>query len=166
MSSMPLSGCFSHSYFYLLFPLLLLLFYYFLFSHPLLLCLVFPFLFFFLVCSYLCAARPYPSSAHVDMSNVSFDVDPLDLDAEEPPESQGDPRSTKGTSGSVTSPQANAHRLPFFKKVTLGAHELAYLASLPPAFVPYSSKMCSGLISSSPLTNRSRLNCPCRYCSS
>ncbi|XP_040918473.1 voltage-dependent L-type calcium channel subunit beta-1 isoform X1 [Toxotes jaculatrix] len=58
-----------------------------------------------------------PGTAHVDMSTVAFDVDPLDLDAEEPPESQGDPRSSKGTSGSVTSPQANIHRLPFFKKM-------------------------------------------------
>ncbi|XP_031174695.1 voltage-dependent L-type calcium channel subunit beta-1 isoform X4 [Sander lucioperca] len=58
-----------------------------------------------------------PGTAHVDMSTVAFDVDPLDLDAEEPPESQGDPRSSKGMSGSVTSPQANAHRLPFFKKM-------------------------------------------------
>uniref|UniRef100_A0A3B4WGX6 Calcium channel, voltage-dependent, beta 1 subunit n=1 Tax=Seriola lalandi dorsalis TaxID=1841481 RepID=A0A3B4WGX6_SERLL len=54
---------------------------------------------------------------HLDISTVSFDVDPLDLDAEEPPESQGDPRSSKGMSGSVTSPQANIHRLPFFKKM-------------------------------------------------
>uniref|UniRef100_A0A665UHV0 Voltage-dependent L-type calcium channel subunit beta-1 n=1 Tax=Echeneis naucrates TaxID=173247 RepID=A0A665UHV0_ECHNA len=54
---------------------------------------------------------------HVDMSTMAFDVDPLDLDAEEPPESQGDPRSPKGMSGSVTSPQANTHRLPFFKKM-------------------------------------------------
>uniref|UniRef100_A0A8C5H4U9 Voltage-dependent L-type calcium channel subunit beta-1 n=1 Tax=Gouania willdenowi TaxID=441366 RepID=A0A8C5H4U9_GOUWI len=58
-----------------------------------------------------------PGTAHVDMSTVSFDVDPSDLDAEEPPESQGDTRSSKGMSGSVTSPQANAHRLPFFKKM-------------------------------------------------
>lgn len=58
------------------------------------------------------------SSAHVDMSTGSFDAETLDLDAEEPPESQGDPHSPKGTSGSVISPQANAHRLPFFKKVT------------------------------------------------
>lgn len=69
----------------------------------------------------LCTARPPASSAHVDMSTVAFDVDPLDLDAEEPPEFQGDPRSSKGMSGSVTSAQANTHRLPFFKKVTLGA---------------------------------------------
>uniref|UniRef100_A0A672GMG9 Voltage-dependent L-type calcium channel subunit beta-1 n=1 Tax=Salarias fasciatus TaxID=181472 RepID=A0A672GMG9_SALFA len=60
--------------------------------------------------------RPTPP-AHVDMSTVAFDVDPLDLDAEEPPELQGDARSPKGMSGSVTSPQANAHRLPFFKKM-------------------------------------------------
>uniref|UniRef100_A0A8C4HJL4 Voltage-dependent L-type calcium channel subunit beta-1 n=1 Tax=Dicentrarchus labrax TaxID=13489 RepID=A0A8C4HJL4_DICLA len=60
--------------------------------------------------------RPTPP-AHVDSSTVAFDVDPLDLDAEEPPEFQGDPRSSKGMSGSVTSPQANTHRLPFFKKM-------------------------------------------------
>ncbi|XP_054596227.1 voltage-dependent L-type calcium channel subunit beta-1 isoform X2 [Nothobranchius furzeri] len=58
-----------------------------------------------------------PGTAHVDMSTGSFDADPLDLDAEEPPESQGDPRSPKSMSGSVISPQANAHRLPFFKKM-------------------------------------------------
>lgn len=68
-------------------------------------------------------------SAHVDMS--TFDVDPLDLDAEEPPEPQGDPRSPKATSGSVTSPQANAHRLPFFKKVTLRGRGL-HLPCQPP----------------------------------
>ncbi|TWW70278.1 Voltage-dependent L-type calcium channel subunit beta-1 [Takifugu flavidus] len=66
--------------------------------------------------SFLCSARP-SSSAHVDMSTVTFDADPLDLDAEEPPEFQGDPRSPKAMSGSVTSPQANVHRLPFFKKM-------------------------------------------------
>ncbi|XP_043955859.1 voltage-dependent L-type calcium channel subunit beta-1 isoform X2 [Gambusia affinis] len=58
-----------------------------------------------------------PGTAPVDTSTAAFDVDPLDLDAEEPPESQGDPRSPKGISGSITSPQANAHRLPFFKKM-------------------------------------------------
>ncbi|KAK2893550.1 hypothetical protein Q8A73_016034 [Channa argus] len=58
-----------------------------------------------------------PGTGHVDTSTVAFDVDPLDLDAEEPPDSQGDPRSPKGMSGSVTSPQANIHRLPFFKKM-------------------------------------------------
>ncbi|XP_014897389.1 voltage-dependent L-type calcium channel subunit beta-1 isoform X2 [Poecilia latipinna] len=58
-----------------------------------------------------------PGTAPMDTSTAAFDVDPLDLDAEEPPESQGDPRSPKGISGSVTSPQANAHRLPFFKKM-------------------------------------------------
>ncbi|XP_047215654.1 voltage-dependent L-type calcium channel subunit beta-1-like isoform X2 [Girardinichthys multiradiatus] len=58
-----------------------------------------------------------PGTAPVDTSTAAFDVDPLDLDAEETPESQGDPRSPKGMSGSVTSPQANAHRLPFFKKM-------------------------------------------------
>lgn len=69
------------------------------------------------------------SSAHVDMSTGSFDAETLDLDAEEPPESQGDPHSPKGTSGSVISPQANAHRLPFFKKVT-GARDIFLLLFL------------------------------------
>lgn len=79
---------------------------------------------FLLSLSFFCASPdPPPPSAHVDMSTVAFDVDPLDLDAEELPESQGDPRSPKGMSGSVTSPQANTHRLPFFKKVTLGAQD-------------------------------------------
>ncbi|XP_026211670.1 voltage-dependent L-type calcium channel subunit beta-1 isoform X2 [Anabas testudineus] len=58
-----------------------------------------------------------PGTAHVDTSTVAFDVDPIDLDVEEPPEFQGEPRSSKGISGSVTSPQANIHRLPFFKKM-------------------------------------------------
>uniref|UniRef100_A0A8C8M9V3 Voltage-dependent L-type calcium channel subunit beta-1 n=1 Tax=Oncorhynchus tshawytscha TaxID=74940 RepID=A0A8C8M9V3_ONCTS len=60
--------------------------------------------------------RPTPP-AHVDMSTMAFDLDPLDLDAEEPPEPQGDPRSPKGSAGSVTSPQGQIHRLPFFKKM-------------------------------------------------
>ncbi|XP_028979263.1 voltage-dependent L-type calcium channel subunit beta-1 isoform X2 [Esox lucius] len=58
-----------------------------------------------------------PGTAHVDMSTVNFDPDPLDLDAEEPPEPQGEPRSPKGNAGSVTSPQGQIHRLPFFKKM-------------------------------------------------
>ncbi|XP_071263429.1 voltage-dependent L-type calcium channel subunit beta-1-like isoform X1 [Salvelinus alpinus] len=58
-----------------------------------------------------------PGTAHVDMSTMAFDLDPLDLDAEEPPEPQGDPRSPKGIAGSVTSPQGQIHRLPFFKKM-------------------------------------------------
>lgn len=87
-------------------------------------------------------SSPSPSSAHVDMSTVAFDVDPLDLEAEEAPESQGDPRSSKSMSGSVTSPQANIHRLPFFKKVTLEGQVI-----LHPAFVPHPSKICLGLIS-------------------
>lgn len=126
---MPLSGCISHSYFDSLFPFCfsssiifstLILF----FFHPL-----------FLLRSPLVplSAPPAlpPSSAHVDMSTVAFDVDPLDLDAEEPPEFQGDPRSSKGMSGSVTSPQANTHRLPFFKKVTLGAQDTSLTSPTP-----------------------------------
>ncbi|XP_068606499.1 voltage-dependent L-type calcium channel subunit beta-1 [Brachionichthys hirsutus] len=58
-----------------------------------------------------------PGTANVDASTAADDADALDLDAEEPPEFQGDPRSSKGMSGSVTSPLANAHRLPFFKKM-------------------------------------------------
>ncbi|KAJ8398827.1 hypothetical protein AAFF_G00420240 [Aldrovandia affinis] len=58
-----------------------------------------------------------PGTAHVEIATVAFDVDPLDLDAEEPPEPQADPRSPRASAGSVTSPQANAHRLPFFKKM-------------------------------------------------
>ncbi|CDQ78966.1 unnamed protein product [Oncorhynchus mykiss] len=58
-----------------------------------------------------------PGTAHVDMSTMAFDLDPLDLDAEEPPEPQGDPHSPKGSAGSVTSPQGQIHRLPFFKKM-------------------------------------------------
>ncbi|XP_036409453.1 voltage-dependent L-type calcium channel subunit beta-1 isoform X3 [Megalops cyprinoides] len=58
-----------------------------------------------------------PGTAHVEMSTVAFDVDPLDLDAEEPPEPQAESRSARASAGSVTSPQANAHRLPFFKKM-------------------------------------------------
>lgn len=111
VSSMPLSDRISHSFFYLLSPFFFFSSIIFSYSHP--------------SCSFfslsLCTARPPASSAHVDMSTVAFDVDPLDLDAEEPPEFQGDPRSSKGMSGSVTSAQANTHRLPFFKKVTLGA---------------------------------------------
>lgn len=135
ISSMPLSGCISHSFFYLLFPP-------FCFSSSVIFSYSRP--------SYssrpsLCTVRPPASSAHVDMSTVAFDVDPLDLDAEEPPEFQGDPRSSKGMSGSVTSPQANTHRLPFFKKVTLGAQDTSLTSPaslLPPAFVPYTPPRC------------------------
>lgn len=99
--------------------------------------------------SSLCTARPPPSSAHVDMSTVAFDVDTLDLDAEEPPESQGDPRSPKAMSGSVTSPQANAHRLPFFKKVTLGAQDTSLTSPASLLHLsPTPHTMWSGLISS------------------
>ncbi|KAL0992735.1 hypothetical protein UPYG_G00097670 [Umbra pygmaea] len=58
-----------------------------------------------------------PGTAHVDMSTVNFDLDPMDPDAEEAPETQGEPRSPKGSAGSVTSPQGQIHRLPFFKKM-------------------------------------------------
>lgn len=91
----------------------------------------------FLLSSLSVHRPPSPSSAHVDMSTVAFDVDPLDLDAEELPDSQGDPRSSKGMSGSVTSPQANAHRLPFFKKVTLGAQD---------AIIPPPPRVCPSLL--------------------
>ncbi|XP_077590527.1 voltage-dependent L-type calcium channel subunit beta-1 isoform X2 [Stigmatopora nigra] len=58
-----------------------------------------------------------PGTAHVDGPTVTYDLDPLEMDGEELPDSQGDLHSPKGMSGSVTSPQANAHRLPFFKKM-------------------------------------------------
>lgn len=138
--------------------------------------LLFLFLLLFLVCSLLVPFSapptlpppPSPSSAHVDMSTVAFDVDPLDLDAEEPPEFQGDPRSSKGMSGSVTSPQANAHRLPFFKKVTLGAPDTSLTSPASLLHLSLDSSW-SGLTSPSPspsLTNCSQLNRPCRCCSS
>ncbi|XP_015217681.2 voltage-dependent L-type calcium channel subunit beta-1 isoform X1 [Lepisosteus oculatus] len=58
-----------------------------------------------------------PATAHVEISTVGFDVDPLDLDAEEPSEPPIDSRSPKTSVSSVTSPQANAKRIPFFKKM-------------------------------------------------
>lgn len=107
-----------------------------------------------------------PSSAHVDTSTVAFDVDPIDLDAEEPPESQGELRSSKGMSGSVTSPQANIHRLPFFKKVTLGAQDTSLTS--PASFLhlpPNISRLWSVLTSRSPVhLSLTQLNCLCCYC--
>lgn len=113
VSAAPLLQCISHSFCHLLFPP----------PCPFFLPFLSCYFFFFLLCSsgrslFLLHPPPAPSSAHVDTSTVAFDVDPLDLDAEEPPDFQGEPRSPKSMSGSVTSPQANAHRLPFFKKVT------------------------------------------------
>ncbi|XP_061081406.1 voltage-dependent L-type calcium channel subunit beta-1-like isoform X2 [Conger conger] len=61
-----------------------------------------------------------PGTAPVEMSTVAFDLDPLDLEAEEVAETLADPHSPRAgadSAGSVTSPQANAHRLPFFKKM-------------------------------------------------
>ncbi|KAJ8414301.1 hypothetical protein AAFF_G00051710 [Aldrovandia affinis] len=58
-----------------------------------------------------------PGTALVELSTVAFELDPLDLEAEEVPEPQAEPHSPKASVGSVTSPQANAHRLPFFKKM-------------------------------------------------
>ncbi|KAI1896430.1 hypothetical protein AGOR_G00094720 [Albula goreensis] len=58
-----------------------------------------------------------PGTAPGEPSTVAFELDPLDLEAEEVPEPQADPHSPRASSGSVTSPQANAHRLPFFKKM-------------------------------------------------
>lgn len=120
------SQCISHSSFHL--PFLLFLFYLISSSS---LCLLYLFSFcHFSSLALLCIPRPSPSPAHVDTSTVAFEVDPLDLDAEEPPESQGDSRSSKGMSGSVTSPQANIHRLPFFKKVTVGSQD-TFVPRLP-----------------------------------
>ncbi|XP_035262659.1 voltage-dependent L-type calcium channel subunit beta-1-like isoform X4 [Anguilla anguilla] len=58
-----------------------------------------------------------PGTAPMEMSTVAFDLDPLDLEAEEAAEPPADPHSPRASAGSVTSPQANAHRLPFFKKM-------------------------------------------------
>lgn len=87
----------------------------------------------FPVLSLSLSTPPHPS-AHVDMSTMAFDLDPLDLDAEEPPEPQGDPRSPKGSAGSVTSPQGQIHRLPFFKKVkpSRGPRHYGCFPSPPP----------------------------------
>ncbi|XP_051792425.1 LOW QUALITY PROTEIN: voltage-dependent L-type calcium channel subunit beta-1 [Erpetoichthys calabaricus] len=64
------------------------------------------------------ARRPTPpASGNAELSNVTFDIDALDLDAEEAAEPQGDHRSPKTSVSSVTTPQANAKRVPFFKKV-------------------------------------------------
>uniref|UniRef100_A0AAV2KGB3 Voltage-dependent L-type calcium channel subunit beta-1 n=1 Tax=Knipowitschia caucasica TaxID=637954 RepID=A0AAV2KGB3_KNICA len=56
-----------------------------------------------------------PGTVHPD---ASFDMDSVDLEADDSMELMGEPRSPKSQSGSVTSPhQANIHRLPFFKKM-------------------------------------------------
>ncbi|XP_041087715.1 voltage-dependent L-type calcium channel subunit beta-1-like isoform X2 [Polyodon spathula] len=57
-----------------------------------------------------------PTTGHIELSNVTFAIDALDLDAEEtgtePLVSQ-----PKSSVSSVTSPQANAKCIPFFKKM-------------------------------------------------
>ncbi|XP_067824900.1 voltage-dependent L-type calcium channel subunit beta-1 isoform X2 [Heptranchias perlo] len=56
-----------------------------------------------------------PATGNADLSNLTFDVDAIDLDAEES-DSQTDHRSPKTSVSSVTTPPANAKRIPFFKK--------------------------------------------------
>ncbi|MGH0134029.1 UNVERIFIED_CONTAM: hypothetical protein FKN15_052618 [Acipenser sinensis] len=56
-----------------------------------------------------------PTTGHVELSNVTFDIDTLDLDAEEPG-TEPLVNQPKSSVSSVTSPQANAKRIPFFKK--------------------------------------------------
>ncbi|XP_041122364.1 voltage-dependent L-type calcium channel subunit beta-1-like isoform X2 [Polyodon spathula] len=57
-----------------------------------------------------------PATGHVELSNVTFDIDALDLDAEEPG-TEPLVNQPKTSVSSVTSPQANAKRIPFFKKM-------------------------------------------------
>uniref|UniRef100_UPI00398F815F voltage-dependent L-type calcium channel subunit beta-1 isoform X4 n=1 Tax=Pristiophorus japonicus TaxID=55135 RepID=UPI00398F815F len=56
-----------------------------------------------------------PATGNADLSNLAFDVDAIDLDAEES-DSQTDHRSPKTSVSSVTTPPSNAKRIPFFKK--------------------------------------------------
>ncbi|GCB73628.1 hypothetical protein scyTo_0002708 [Scyliorhinus torazame] len=60
-----------------------------------------------------------PATGYADLSNLAFDVDAIDLDAEES-DSQTNHRSPKTSVSSVTTPPSNAKRIPFFKKVTPG----------------------------------------------
>ncbi|XP_058862619.1 voltage-dependent L-type calcium channel subunit beta-1 isoform X3 [Acipenser ruthenus] len=57
-----------------------------------------------------------PTMGHLELSNVTFDIDALDLDAEEPG-TEPLVNQPKSSVSSVTSPQANAKRIPFFKKM-------------------------------------------------
>ncbi|MGH0155077.1 UNVERIFIED_CONTAM: hypothetical protein FKN15_044346 [Acipenser sinensis] len=65
-----------------------------------------------------CARKPR-KQGHVELSNVTFDIDALELDAEEPG-TEPLVNQPKTSVSSVTSPQANAKRIPFFKKGVLG----------------------------------------------
>ncbi|XP_048470721.1 voltage-dependent L-type calcium channel subunit beta-1 isoform X2 [Rhincodon typus] len=56
-----------------------------------------------------------PATGYADLSNLAFDVDAIDLDAEES-DSQTNHRSPKTSVSSVTTPPSNAKRIPFFKK--------------------------------------------------
>ncbi|XP_078080266.1 voltage-dependent L-type calcium channel subunit beta-1 isoform X2 [Mustelus asterias] len=56
-----------------------------------------------------------PATGFADLSNLAFDVDAIDLDAEES-DSQTNHRSPKTSVSSVTTPPSNAKRIPFFKK--------------------------------------------------
>ncbi|XP_072927836.1 voltage-dependent L-type calcium channel subunit beta-1 isoform X1 [Hemitrygon akajei] len=56
-----------------------------------------------------------PATGNTDLTNLAFDVDAIDLDAEES-DSQTNHRSPKTSVSSVTTPPSNAKRIPFFKK--------------------------------------------------
>ncbi|XP_018583232.2 voltage-dependent L-type calcium channel subunit beta-1-like isoform X5 [Scleropages formosus] len=58
-----------------------------------------------------------PGPAAAELSKGGSDVDPFELDAEEPPESPADPLSPRSSTGSTGSPLAHIQRLPFFKKM-------------------------------------------------
>ncbi|XP_055079608.1 voltage-dependent L-type calcium channel subunit beta-1 isoform X2 [Periophthalmus magnuspinnatus] len=55
-----------------------------------------------------------PGTVHPD---ASFEIDSVDLEAEESMDLTGEPRTPKSLSGSVTSPHQAIPRLPFFKKM-------------------------------------------------
>ncbi|XP_043911311.1 voltage-dependent L-type calcium channel subunit beta-1 isoform X6 [Protopterus annectens] len=54
-----------------------------------------------------------PATGNLDMTNLAYDVDTYDIDAEEIDPNN---RSPKTSVNSVTTPQSNAKRMPFFKK--------------------------------------------------
>uniref|UniRef100_H3B5K5 Voltage-dependent L-type calcium channel subunit beta-1 n=1 Tax=Latimeria chalumnae TaxID=7897 RepID=H3B5K5_LATCH len=56
-----------------------------------------------------------PTSGNLDLPNLAYDLDVLELDAEEA-DYQGNHRSPKTSVSSVTSSQSNVKRIPFFKK--------------------------------------------------
>ncbi|KAL4617721.1 voltage-dependent L-type calcium channel subunit beta-1 isoform X2 [Arapaima gigas] len=58
-----------------------------------------------------------PGPATAELTKGGSDVDPFELDAEEPPESPVDALSPRSSTSSTSSPLAHIQRLPFFKKM-------------------------------------------------